>query len=1209
MERLGACSIGSLWPWQWDLERNACARRLIFEGAIPTMFLAICWWIGDFGRPGTLTSSARPLLKAGVRVPDNRVWVGPAVVLLMIVQTAVQTARATEPASLVLATEWLIVSLLAIMQAARYTKSDRFAFRGLFSGMLFGFVLVQLACSALEEYFSFFVRSQWHTPMWGEDMSSVAAAVHVKMLVNCVLLLLLLVVHPLPQCDYVADRVSQLQVGCRLQPKRLTAVPGAKLEPYELSQPLLSVLLFNWVSPILSDCRREHQVSRSDLRVPPDNCQVSSAYARFSMGAKPGQPLVRQLFSVFKVDLAIQIVYTFYNTFSDYIQPYLMQRVLRFIDEYLEDSSLGLRFGYFLAAMMLAASVVGTVVEQQQQWQSRGISMEIRNKTLRRRAHESKSKDDSRRDSSDGRMFGSLIIGCFYMYQLLVGVMAVGQRLIAQIGQTISEVIHGIISFIQVVGIKRARSKVWSLLNLWTVGMMPVIIFVVLFVYSFNAIAVFRVLQRAIFWMPGGVSHAISIYYLHEDDVQPAGERVEAAGHDLVWKRADDSAAAEEGTPLLLHGRQPEDSQAFALRNLTVRFPQGGLTIIGGPTALVGDMTVVSANGVMSDIAYVSQEPWLRNATIHRYEEPDLRTFVAGDQSEKQRVALARAIYSSRRILLIDDCLSAHILHTCLLSQSPLMRGRTRILVTHHMAMCLPHCHGEIEVSGCADGESQGEQAPADPMPEDEYNDERKVAADTPAAAGSQTGMQEAPPTGQLIKEEASVWAGYFVASGGWMHVVFCAVLIVADYYLALRSFHLSSSVLRMAAMLLTYHGGLRASTILHERLTNAVVYATPHFMTTTPIGRTLARFAKDFQVIDESIALSITLVIISAAVPLFAVVGIAVLGAYTSFTLDFMLSQRELKRLESTVFAPVLSLYSELIQGIDTIRGFGMQEAYMGEFTERFTEYVASDLTFRRMGLTSSLVGATTTVFILWKVEYFTSGLAGFIMIIAVNFWLESMGVMGFNSVEREAPAKSSVGNKPCPDLVVGFSIHAGEKIGISTLSLSLLRLVEATSGQVLIDGDLRQSITIVPQDPVLFNGTIRFNLDPFGEYPDEILLDALKRTLLLKSTHGSARDRSVAVFDSLDDEIRQLVALARTLTRRSKVILMDEATASNSTILCIAHRLRTIIDYDRVLVLENGRVEEFGTPAELIQAESGAFRTLCEKSGDMESLTKMIK
>ncbi|ORX66661.1 P-loop containing nucleoside triphosphate hydrolase protein [Linderina pennispora] len=321
----------------------------------------------------------------------------------------------------------------------------------------------------------------------------------------------------------------------------------------------------------------------------------------------------------------------------------------------------------------------------------------------------------------------------------------------------------------------------------------------------------------------------------------------------------------------------------------------------------------------------------------------------------------------------------------------------------------------------------------------------------------------------------------------------------------------------------------------------------------------------KDFQVIDESIALSMfdfatslviassTLVIISAAVPLFAVVGIAVLGAYTSFTLDFMLSQRELKRLESTVFAPVLSLYSELIQGIDTIRGFGMQEAYMANSR---------------------------------------SDLPRFIMIIAVNFWLESMGVvrrycnleMGFNS---EAPSKS--GEIEVRDLVAGYFANEPVLHGLSfssTLSLSLLRLVEATSGQVLIDGvdiskigleDLRQSITIVPQDPVLFNGTIRFNLDPFGG-----------RTLLLKSTHGSARDRSVAVFDSLDDEIisngqnlslgqRQLVALARTLTRRSKVILMDEATAS--------------VDFET---------------DEAMQRTIRGAETLCEKSGDMESLTK---
>ncbi|KAJ1930170.1 hypothetical protein FBU59_006981, partial [Linderina macrospora] len=336
--------------------------------------------------------------------------------------------------------------------------------------------------------------------------------------------------------------------------------------------------------------------------------------------------------------------------------------------------------------------------------------------------------------------------------------------------------------------------------------------------------------------------------------------------------------------------------------------------------------------------------------------------------------------------------------------------------------------------------------------------------------------------------------------------------------------------------------------------------------MDTTPIGRTLARFSKDFYQIDEDIGeiafyfirafivAFTTLVVISTTVPLFAVVGIAVLFLYSQFTWRFMQSQREVKRLEATMFAPLLSLYSELIQGVASIRAFGMQDAYMAEIMMRYTEHCQADFVFRatrrwlgsRMGTTSSMVGCAATVLILWKIDYFTSGLAGFVLVYAVSFWMEALSAirrysnleLTLNAVERvgqyleieqEAPSKSSAENKPCPgwpfrgeievkDLVAGyfanepvlhglnFTVRAGEKIGIvgrtgagkSTLSLSLLRFVEATSGQILIDGvdiskigleDLRQNITIVPQDPILFNGTIRFNLDPFGEYSDEIL------------------------------------------------------------------------------------------------------------------------
>ncbi|KAJ2887998.1 hypothetical protein IWW38_005024, partial [Coemansia aciculifera] len=207
----------------------------------------------------------------------------------------------------------------------------------------------------------------------------------------------------------------------------------------------------------------------------------------------------------------------------------------------------------------------------------------------------------------------------------------------------------------------------------------------------------------------------------------------------------------------------------FTLRDISLRFPVGGLSLVVGPTgsgkssllaALIGEMTLTSghvllpssdalrldaelAGGryreivelsgqrrVMKDIAYVAQEAWLRNATIRdnilfgepydqqRYEEvlrvcalkPDLRILDAGDRTEigergvtlsggqKQRVALARAVYSPRQTLLIDDCLSAvdahtakHILTECLVGQTPLMIGRTRVLVTHHVTACLPH--------------------------------------------------------------------------------------------------------------------------------------------------------------------------------------------------------------------------------------------------------------------------------------------------------------------------------------------------------------------------------------------------------------------------------------------------------------------------------------------------------------------------------------
>ncbi|CAG8452470.1 10619_t:CDS:10 [Ambispora leptoticha] len=229
-----------------------------------------------------------------------------------------------------------------------------------------------------------------------------------------------------------------------------------------------------------------------------------------------------------------------------------------------------------------------------------------------------------------------------------------------------------------------------------------------------------------------------------------------------------------------------------------------------------------------------------------------------------------------------------------------------------------------------------------------------------------------------------------------------------------------------------------------------------------------------------------------------------------------------------------------------------------------------------------------------------------------------------------------------------VSFTVMPKEKIGIvgrtgagkSSLTLSLFRLIEATDGCIYVDDiditkiglyDLRSRLTIIPQDPILFEGTVAFNLDPFGTHDDVEIWQVLQSAHLkehIAKLDGKLQAKVLEGGDNFSQGQRQLLCLARALLRRSPVIVLDEATASVdvetdshiqetirtefswATLLCIAHRLRTIIDYDRVLVLEQGKVAEFDTPYKLLQNPDSLFRKLCEESNEyeflMESATK---
>ncbi|ODV92295.1 hypothetical protein CANCADRAFT_30494 [Tortispora caseinolytica NRRL Y-17796] len=357
------------------------------------------------------------------------------------------------------------------------------------------------------------------------------------------------------------------------------------------------------------------------------------------------------------------------------------------------------------------------------------------------------------------------------------------------------------------------------------------------------------------------------------------------------------------------------------------------------------------------------------------------------------------------------------------------------------------------------------------------------------------------------------------------------------------------------------------------------------------------------------------------------------------------------------------------------------------------------------RADITGALVSFFSAFFVFMAGDKIDSGLAGLSISYALTFnesllWVVRMYSaleIDMNSVERineyikvEQEAPPVIEDKRPPvgwpahghilvqDLTlryapslptvingVSFEVMPRAKVGIvgrtgagkSTIISAFFRFLEAEKGQILIDGldiseiglrDLRHALTIIPQDPTLFAGTIRFNLDPFKAYSDEQIYEALRRVQLISKNYEQGRQENranansgsenVNVFYDLEYSVeeggsnlshgqRQLMCLARSLLRMPKLILLDEATASidydtdariqrtireefgQSTLLTIAHRLKSIIDYDMILVMDAGRAVEYDVPYNLLQRKDSIFRNMCENSGEFATLEKMAE
>ena len=414
---------------------------------------------------------------------------------------------------------------------------------------------------------------------------------------------------------------------------------------------------------------------------------------------------------------------------------------------------------------------------------------------------------------------------------------------------------------------------------------------------------------------------------------------------------------------------------------------------------------------------------------------------------------------------------------------------------------------------------------------------------------------------------------------------------------------------------------------------------------------------------------------------PYFLLAVAIVLTLYAHNAAFYRRSAREFKRIDSVLRSSLYSHFSESLSGIATIRSYGESERFCADNIKRMDienrAYYLTVINQRWLGIRLDMLGSLLTfavaiIVVVANISPANGGLGLSTMItVQQSFsWVvrqlaevenDMVGaeriIYYANELEQE-PAHEIPDTKPAPswpaegkiefqnvrmkyrpelpDVLKGLtlSVGASEKIGVvgrtgagkSSIMIALFRMVELSGGRIVIDGvdtskiglhDLRSRMSIIPQDPLLFSGTLRSNIDPFNTKSDIELYDALRRAHLVHSTPatlmvGTSSGEQTPLgaqtpgqrrftLDTVVEEEggnlsvgeRSLVSLARALVRGTKVLILDEATASvdvetdskiqstireqfrDRTLLCIAHRLRTILSYDRILVMSDGAVE----------------------------------
>uniref|UniRef100_A0A4X2LY92 ATP binding cassette subfamily C member 6 n=1 Tax=Vombatus ursinus TaxID=29139 RepID=A0A4X2LY92_VOMUR len=650
---------------------------------------------------------------------------------------------------------------------------------------------------------------------------------------------------------------------------------------------------------------------------------------------------------------------------------------------------------------------------------------------------------------------------------------------------------------------------------------------------------------------------------------------------------------------------------------------------------------------------------------------PDLEQFPNGDQTEigergvnisggqKQRVSLARAVYSGADIYLLDDPLSAVDVHVGkhlfekVIGSSGLLKNKTRVLVTHNLTI-LPQTDLILVIES-------GKVAQMGTYQEllSKSKDFINLLQISSAQEKGKDIMKSyhIVPSICLFFQSINQKFCNLVSIGQnlWLSTWTKEAKQVKDTmeWKQLRNHKLNvygllgliqGFLVCFGAYILT-NGTFAASKTLHHQMLDSVMHLPFQFFETNPIGQIINRFTK--------------------------------VNKY------YIASSRQIRRLAGASRSPIISHFGETLSGVSTIRAFGHQQRFISQNRDLINEnlvcFYNNIISNRWLSVRLKFLGDILVFFAALLAvlagDAMDSTTVGLIISYALNitqslnFWVRKTceietnaisieRVFEYTNIKKEAPWIKS--NRPPshwpdkgivefvnyearyrPDLGlalqnVTFQTHSEEKIGIvgrtgagkSTLTNCLFRIVEKSGGKIIIDGidistiglhDLRGKLNIIPQDPVLFSGTLQMNLDPLENCSDNELWEALE-LCHLKDFVQSLPKRLLHEIseggENLSAGQRQLVCLARALLRKTKILVLDEPTASvdyetdnlvqttiqkefaDCTILTIAHRLHTVMDSERILVLDSGRIIEFETPQNLIR-QKGLFSEMVKEAG----------